>query len=490
MLADEFSKYIKSQEFKDLLARYEQALLDDSGDFFDSDDLLDIAEYYHSKSDLDSASRACYYCLDLYPDNERALVFLGRIAIITGDLTTAERISESIKLDEELDVVYLRAELMLIKGDSEGAEAYLSEHFNMFESGDETRYDMALDVPLLYCDYSCWELAERWLLLPENKSQKEEIDYIEALAKVYTCTERQKEAIVLWNKYIDEDPFSSGAWVFLAQCQYQSGLCQEALQSAEYAIAINPDIPDPYLAAGNAYFSIGKGKEAIEMFERFLDIVPGDAQGELLLSCVYFSEENYEEAKVHIDNALNAIHDLTEDDAPQIVFHETYRQAAFIYSALGDIQQAINYIDHLLFYNMEEDSIMLLRAAIYLEAKQTNEAFEIFTDLLTNKSHDPNLYIQIGTMLVDSSFFALGYQVLSTTMDILKESGVTCKNGWDRLAYAALMEDHYDVFLESLALSVKNLPTETITIFSVYFPESLPIEQYVEYAKQNRISAG
>ena len=488
MLADEFNKYTKSQEFKDLLARYEQVLLDNGNEFFDANDLLDIAEYYYSKHDVDAAIQACYYCLDLYPDNDRALVFIARSAIFSGDYTTAERIAKSIKFDEELEVVYLRAELMLINSESDKAEEYLTKHFLSLPEDDDQRYDMALDVPHLYCDYSCWQLAEKWLQLLENDGQKEEMDYVEAMARIYANTDRHKEAIPYWNKYIDENSFSSNAWISLAQCQYQTGQCQEALQSAEYAIAINPDMPDGYLAAGNAYFAMGRGQDSIDMFEKFLDLLPGDAQGELLLSCVYFSEGKNEEAKVHIDNAINAIRDLTEDDVPVFVFHEIYRQAAFVYGSLGEMAQANTYVDYLLFYGMEETTVKMLRAAVYLEGKHQNDAFTLFSELLDEHKNDPKVYIKIGMMLVDSNYFALGYKVLGSTLVILEESGMPSPNGWDRLAYAALMENQYDDFLEALEKSIEYLPTETVTIFSPYFPDDMPIEQYLAYAKEHRIN--
>ena len=53
MIPAEFQKYIRSKEFKDLLAKYQQASLNGEDIFIDEDDLLDIGEYYHVKGDAD-----------------------------------------------------------------------------------------------------------------------------------------------------------------------------------------------------------------------------------------------------------------------------------------------------------------------------------------------------------------------------------------------------------------------------------------------------
>lgn len=484
----DYFKYLRSDEFKEILNRYEQSVREGSNEFFDADDLLDIGEYYHAQHDIDSASHAAEYCLELYQDNDRAKVFVAKCAICNGDIAMAERIAEGIEYDEEVDVVYLRAELMIIHGEYDKAEEYLRDYFNALDENNDLRYDMPIEVPALYCDYACWQLAEKWLTMPENDEQKEDLQYIDVYARVLTNTNRFAEAIPLWNKYIDEDAFSYGAWLMLAQCQYQVGQCHDALSSAEYCIAINPDLPDGYLAAGNALFALGRSKDAIEHFNKFLDIAPGDAQGELLLSTVLFAEERYDDARAHIEVAIDGISNLTEDDIPAIVFHEVYREAAFICSAQGDIPQAMIYLDRLLFYGMTEVSVQLLRAAILLEAQRTKEAFAIFNEILSSSDHNPEIYVQIGMMMVDAGQFEIGHTMLSTTLKVVSDAGMACEVGYDRLAYASLMLGHYDEFLDALDKSITFSPSETVTIFSPFFPEDMPITEYLEYARNHKIN--
>lgn len=488
MLPEEFARYIKSKEFKALLSKYEQNKEVAGTEYFDSDDLLDIAEYYHLKDRMDDAMDAVQYCLDLFPDNSKALVFLARAAILSGDVERARMITDSIDGDdEELDVVYLKAEIMLIDGLHDKANEFVTGYYEDFDEDDDRREDIMLDFPLLLEDYGAMDYVDGWLKKAEEAGLSKYVDHVEAKARLLTSRNQFKEAIPLWNTYIDSDAFSVQAWLMLCQCQYQIGLCHEAVHSAEYALAIEPRNPDALLASANAYFATGDDDKAIEQFELYLDVIPGDCQGELLLSTAYFVKEDYEEARKHIENAIDALRRDGDEEIPDYVYQEVYRQAAFVYGANHDVDQAMHYLDYLLFYGVAEANIELLKASVMLEVGDQQKAFEIFNRMLANKKYDIEVYLQIGMMLVDTCVFDTGYEILSKVMEIASNSGVTMTKGYDRLAYAAFMTDKYDEFLAALRLSIEHLPIETVTIFSVYFPKDMPITEYYEFARTHKL---
>lgn len=485
MIPAEFQKYIKSKEFKSLLSKYEQTL--DSGSvYIDSDDLLDIAEYYHVKGKHDQALRAAEYTLEIFPDNDKAKVFVARSFILQGDIEKAVRISEELDGTDSIDGIYLKAELLLIEGKIDDADMFLRDEYE--KQDDDLRYDMMLDIPMLYCDYNYFEVAEEWLSRIDDEEQKHDPDYIEAMARIYTNTQRYKEAIPLWNDCIDIDAFSTLAWLSLSQCQYMLGSCQEALESAEYAIALAPDMPEGYMAAGNSLFAIGRSSEAIERLDTFLSLCPEDVQGELLMASILFTEERYEEAREHIAVCIEALEREENNLIPDLVRQEVYRQAAFIHSALHDIEKAVCYVERLSLFGMAEVSTSMLKAALYLEMGQVKTAFNILNDMLQNGDYGCDVYVQIGMMLVDSNNYELGYNLLSSLLPQLRQSGYENMTGYDRLAYACLMLGHYDEFLDALAVSVEHLPVETVTIFSTYFPANIPLSEYCEYATSHRIT--
>lgn len=507
MIPAEFQKYIRSKEFKDLLAKYQQASLNGEDIFFDEDDLLDIAEYYHIKGDADEAEKATDYMLRIFPGNTKALVFKARRAVIMGDVDKAEYYSDLITGDETTDVAYLRAEIMVCREKTRKADRYLKKHYealpeenydgetsslNIYDDDEEdddviTRSDYALDIALMFCDHGEFDLSQKWLKRVKDPELKDTGDYLEIKAILLTVQEKFKEAEPIWNKYIDLDAYSSRAWLQLAQCQFHTGQSQEAIQSAEYAIAIAQDVPEAYVVKGNALFSLGDYEGALECFKKVLKLSPNDIQGELVISSMLFTMRRYEEGYEHIVNAISLMEDDDFNDIPEIMQNDIYKQAAYLCTAMGKKEEAMQYADKILLNGLDEEKSKLLKAGIYLENRQDTTAFEILSEVLKDSGHDPKMYITVGCLLIDSGLMETGYNMLTQTYNILDKNDIDCNFGYERLAYAALIIGKYDDFLAALEKSIIYNPTETVTIFSSLFPENMPISEYLEYAKTHEI---
>lgn len=505
MVPEDFQKYIRSNEFKELLAKYRQFLDSDDIGFFDADDLLDIAEYYHLKNDNDESMRAAQCCITLYPENEKAQVFIARTFLMHGDYDRAEQVAKEIPTEKLLDTIYLRAELMLCKDNADEAEHYLREKYKALptaenaynslfsDNDDEDIEDMLIDYPLdvaiLFMDYVQTEYAEKWLSMVKDKDILASADYLECKARLLTAQEKYKEAIPVWNAFIDKQAYSVMAWVQLSQCYYHEGNCAEALQCAQYAEAIDGNTPETYLAEGNSLFSLGRTEESLGMFQKFLELCPNDIQGELLMASTLYSLGRFDESREHINVAIDQMEILSSDieaECPDFLCTEVYRQAAYIYSASGLTDQALRYVDNLLFYNVPSEKYRILRASILLESKRVKEAFDVLSELLKDSQHDPETYINVGCMLVDCDAHEAGYKLLHEVLQILDGAGIRDGRGYDRLAYAALMTNRYDEFLSALEVCSKYLPSETVTIFSPFFPMDMPVSEYSEYAHNNK----
>lgn len=502
MIPQDFQKYIRSKEFKEMLAKYRQCMDNGESCYLDADDLLDIAEYYHIRHDSDAAIEAASHCVSLFPDNDKGKVFIARTYILDNDYEKARKVAKSIPSDSNLDVVYLRAELMLYDKEYDKVECYLMDVFDDVRKGNiYVEYDededvnscaeYALDVTLLYCDYMQWDIADAWLLKSKAEGiDTQSADYIEANARICTALGRIDEAIELWNSYIDMDAYSYMAWMQLAQCHYQKGNCAEALQSAQYAESINPASPEVYMSEGNCLFALGRIEESLQKYQRFVEMAPDDVQGELLMASTLFALERYEEASVHILLAIKGIEENNGDSEPQFsetMCKEVYRQAAYILSTLGRLDEALACADKLLLYGVSKSRVDLLHAGVMLEYGKVVEGFEILDRAIRESGYDPDVCIQVGCLLVDATLYEAGYNMLSQTLQILTESKSDVTVGFDRLAYSALATDHYDEFLAALKKSCVHLPFETAALLSSFFPDDMPVNEYVAYAEVNQI---
>lgn len=510
MIPSDFKKYVRSAEFKDLLARVQEAVDRGIEGYFDEDNLVDVAEYYHMKGDDAHALKVIDYLLYIFPDSDKGLVFKGRQAIMNGDIDEAERIADRMKISELPDTVYLKAELMLWKGDAEAADKLLMKHCpervappeetdeeeiplwddddeDDFEDFPSDRYnDYLLDVALMMCDYNHLELAEKWMSLINDKTYETEPDYMEVKARIATGKGRYEESIGYLNKCIDEDSFSPELWLHLSKCQYHLGQIQEALQSAEYAEAIASDMAEVYLAEGCCHVVLSHFLKAVECFEKYCDLTPLKIQGFVTIAGVLSSMGNFESASSYI---LKAVELFGKGDTDEVLSDaakcELYRQAASVSSLQHNEPQAMYYIDRLEMYTDDPVEGLLMRGGIKLRSDDTKGAMAYFTEALEKTHHDPDTYIKIGCMWVDEGLCSVGYTILSEVSRTLDESGGGMPWGWERLAFAALETNHYDEFLETLAKAIEYSPVETVAMFVGRFPEEIPLNEWVEWARKN-----
>ena len=88
-MQQEEDDYFQSEEFADILQRYEQACSTGHKPYMDSDELVDVADYYMSQGKYSSALEATELALDLHPDAEDPVTMMADIMFETQQWTDA-----------------------------------------------------------------------------------------------------------------------------------------------------------------------------------------------------------------------------------------------------------------------------------------------------------------------------------------------------------------------------------------------------------------
>lgn len=509
MIPNSFKKYLRSKEFKDLLKRYQQAVDFNMSAYFEAQELVDIAEYFRINGHDDDVDAVIAYALDMYPDNESINIYNVRNLIFKGEIEKAE--SAMAHLDEcnVGDKVIIDVEICLVKGDETGADKALTDFFEGLRSGeipvpkDEfLDYDdvedyiniFTLNVVPYICDYNFMTLADKWFskIDPAAKGLDEDLmkddpSYLESKARILGSKMQFDEAIETWNEYIAKDAFSELAWQLLAQCYFLKGDRDNALDALNYCRAIAPDLSETYLMEAKVHFSAWQNDKALAACRKYIEKEPQDIQGEVCMGTIYFAMEQYDEALEHLLKAEKLFESSPASDIMEEVGLDLYRLLVNVYSARKDKDKALEYADKMVLLGYGETELLLLKAGVMLDAGDTRQASVFFSEALERGRNDSGLYIQIGCILVDAHLFEQGYLMLSETIRILEESDTPVRAGYDRLAYSALMLDKYDEFLSALEKSIANNPVESSLEFASLFPSSLTVNEYVEYARNNRV---
>ena len=200
-------EYFDSNEFKAILAAYEEAVSKRQAIFMDTDDLIDIADYYNMVGLRDKASAAVDAALEFDPSATLPLVYKAREALAEEDIKSAKDIADEIIDKDDYDYKCLKAEIMVAQDCIDEAEAYLNEVFPTLEYAEHE--DFIYDTAGMYLDYGVYDKAYEWLAECSDPDGEECLDM---RGKALLGLGRYTEAVAIYEKLIDKSPRTAGYW--------------------------------------------------------------------------------------------------------------------------------------------------------------------------------------------------------------------------------------------------------------------------------------
>ena len=199
-------KYFESDEFKEIISRYETARQAGETPYFDPEDLTDIAEYYYMLGNMPSAIEAADQAVRMFPGAAEPLAFRARMALhADNDTRLAKQLIDQIDDETHPEYHYVVAELMIFSKQYDQAEAFLEEQFEAIDD-EEEREDFIIDVAMLYADYELYEKAAKWL---HQYTDTDDPDYKELRGRIAMHRGNYEESERIFNELIDSDPYST-----------------------------------------------------------------------------------------------------------------------------------------------------------------------------------------------------------------------------------------------------------------------------------------
>lgn len=500
MTNKDFERYIKSPEFKEILQRYEDFW--DSGDsvYFEVDDLLDIAEYYHYVRNFNEAERCMQYCLTQYPDEQQALLFLARMYLIDfDDIKAAKECIGKINDSSNIEAFLIKAELLLLDGSEEKANEVLLKKYNkekaridyqngenddtiaFTEEDDEDEFDLEflynfpLEAAGMFIDRDQHEFAEQWLeRLPENTSPND-LDVLDIKARILMARDELEDAIVIWNKILDNDAYNITAWLKLCDSQYKLERYEEALQSAQYAHDVAPKEPEPYLAMGNCYFSMGKAKEAKEMFDTYLSKVPDDIFAQFLLGMLNYGSGELEvafETFIAIEDSVEMIPEINLD-----TYFLTYYSVSILLKRYDDSERIINHYEQL---GGKSCDIKTFRGQLEFEKGNFEMGISYLTEAIKDDSINLETTINIASILYKNEIYIVTYNLYKIILERYEQMEIPFLESMITPFLAATCQKlgKKEECMEYLEKAIRDNPDMTKYLFANQFPPETPVEDY------------
>ncbi|MCR4582326.1 MAG: tetratricopeptide repeat protein [Prevotella sp.] len=461
--------YFKSEEFKGILQQYEKAAANDEPFYMDADDLTDIAEYYHFEKRDSEAEKALDLAQQFNPDAVGVLLYRAHEALEDDDPDTAQEMADRLRFIDESEYTFLQGEIYIYQNDLEEAEELFRQAYH--EAPADELMDFVYDVAEIYHDYGHSEKTMEWLMRSQGEESQ---DYKELLAQALLEQGKYKESLDIFNNLLDSNPYNQRYWNAVARIQLLLGDYNEAITSSEYAIAIDPSIPEGLSIKANALYALGNYEEALDFFTRFVTLKENDEYGYFYQGSCLLQLGRSEEALEALKKAFIY--------APlgSAFVADIYEEMAFAYLDTGHPEEALICIEEACKLPYNQDDLQVVRGHFLLACKQFKEAKEVFRQALINTKKPEHTMLRIVMSVYDNHYVKAAYVMLRAFLGKVKEDWDT---GYAYMALCCWDLSRKQEFLSYLEIAVEKNPEETRRVLQHLFPEGLPPTDYVQYMK-------
>lgn len=474
-IEEENEEYFQSQEFRHSLVRYEDAVRQGEPIYMEADELTDIAEYYMTREREQDADKAITLALALHPDSVDPQVFLARRQLFVGNTQEAWQISHAIIDQEDLEVKYLNAEIFIKEGRYREAVVYL---LSVWRNLDEDRDQFLYDSAAIFMDYNQWGYSMMWInrldrlypYYPKTRRMK---------AELMVCMGKYDRAIPLLNEILDDNPYNQEVWNLLAESQGATEQYAEAIDSAEYVLAIDKENLRALVTKASCLFHMNQPEEAHLLYQKYLQKNPDDTNVLYLDTVCLASAEQYDEALKVVTHAL----ETCTDDTPQYV--HILVEKAYVESKLHLTEQAVNSLT--LAESIHVDNLdcefSLLKGQILLENGMYDRAVKCFVEALHATDDKRNTLMMIAIAHGECERYSDAVEMMLTIQNSFPDEAGT-PSPIPYLAYYYYMMNEAKSCLTYLKQAVRVDRLTTEQLFSQLFPGVTP-EDYYLYIYRN-----
>ncbi|MFV0207668.1 tetratricopeptide repeat protein [Empedobacter falsenii] len=357
----------------ELIERFEQMLENREYKYYDSEDLVEIIEFYIEVNDSEYAKRALDYAEKMHPENIEIKIKKIEYLLLINELKRSAKLIQELKViaANELDYLLVQARFWGMKNMSRKAIRFYEEALSIDD--DET-------------DFICNCIGNEFLNLDEVQSAliafrkalkfNPENDY--SFYSIIQCFEEihnPEECIDFLKDFIDDNPYSEVAWLQLGLLYNHKKMFKEAINALDYVIAINPNSIVGHTNKAFSFEELGDYNKAIETLEETLEYDDSPALTHFKIG------ELYEKLKKP-QKALKAYHIAIKED-PQL--DKVWAKSAALYDKMGNLDEAEYYIQRAIELNDDNSEYYTNSTYYFLKQMKFEEALSSLVKLVELK---------------------------------------------------------------------------------------------------------
>lgn len=459
--------YFESEDFREILEKYETSVKSGQSLYMDADDLADIADFYQYNGRMEEAENAIELAFQYNPEAIGPLLYKAREALSANDFKKAREYTEHIKATDTLEGLYFEGEILICEGKTEEADQLFREQFK--EMMPDEQMDYVYDVANVFSDYNIFDKAFEWIARSQGDDSN---DFKELMARTLFGLGKYKDSERIFNELIDHNPYSKRYWNALASAQFMNEDYGAAITSSEFAIAIDPEDTDSILSKANSLYNLDNFESALDYFRKYSEKMPDDEFGYLHQGTCLINMERYEEAI----EALERAKETAAKDSQYLP--DIYQELAFAYSEHKDPETALYYLDQTTALNCDHINMEIVRGHILLSNKRLKEAEDTFKGALQMSGNAPMTMLRIIVSLYDNRYVNSSYSLMKKFFNYVDEDWT---DGFAYMALCCLDIKKYDEFLHYLRIAIDKNPKETRMVLGSYIPKGMELNEYYDY---------
>lgn len=463
-----------SLEFKDLLNKYESAKQQGQVCYLDSDDFVDIAEYYLANDDLDMMLEAVLDGLKLHDGDSYLLSLKVNSLISLHRFEEAQDVLKLLNVEDDHDVYYFKAQLACANnGDDKAAYEYFRQWITIEQEecekmlnkaeGRSRLKDAYFHIIVSFSDLSTNPLSNNSIREWANEFLKvcspldcDEIDI--EIAKVCHDCDLIDEEISIYSQCLDNNPYMPQGWTYLASLQHVTGKTEDSVNSAENALAVNPDDIQALMVKGHGYYDMQNYQKALDAYLKYYEMTHDDTFLMIIGRCFVMNKQ-YEQGHEYLVRARDF---TTKYDKKNKELQANNR--AFISDSLyiaGYLKEALHLINVALRTYPNDSEFLLQKGNILTALERIDEAVESYYNSVENSASNKGALM----MLAGGELFARGYH--KAALFFLTMASKQTEDPLHVKSYAYLAQICYVMNLDELFIKYSKKACE-------YTPDVLP----------------
>ena len=412
------------EELKHTLDRFLEMQSYDKEYFFDISQFEALFDYFLENGEFESAEIIIRMAHQQHPSSNSIHIREAHLNMALGKINNALSILNRAEKIEPFngDILLLKAQVFSqMRRPQKALQYYERALRNAVENKTEIMLDMAMELQEMQDYPRAIEVLKGLLEIDaENEIALHEISHC------YESIGESDSGIAFFNEFLEQHPFSASGWFNLGEMYMHLELNEKAVESFDFATAINEDYAHSYFNKGvifansgdfnsalscfkdceehegmnplttcyigECYEKIGELEFALEYYNKVLEMDERWSDAWMGKAVVHEMKEEYVVAREMIKNALKSLPDHTD----YLLFY------ARIKGKLGDIEGAVDTFEKAIELNPENPAVWLEYSEFIDQRNVPHGAADIMMEGLVFNEDQPRFYYRLVAYLLKS----------------------------------------------------------------------------------------